>query len=613
MNILQFIKRYKTLTTVAATLVVGLLLYALHVKLVANIAFTLMGIYVVVPMAREMIESIKAKEYGLDLLALTAIIASLLMGEFLAAIVVVLMITGGEALEDYAQEKAKKELTDLLKRAPKIAHKKVGKVFKNVAIDSVKKGDILLVKPGEVIPVDATIIKGITSLDESALTGESLPVDKKVGNKLLSGSINQQASIEIKALSTSHNSQYEQIIHLVSEAASSRSPMVRLADRYSVQFTLVAFTLAAIAWIVSGHPLRALEVLVVATPCPLLIATPAAIVSGMSRAASQGIIVKNGGALETLADLKAIAFDKTGTLTKGIPEVSHVISHGKGVSQDDVLRYAAAVEAHSTHSLAKSVIHEAKLRKVSVPNALKASEIIGSGVKATVGGKSVLAGKLTFLEDGGIKVPTSGEMEKIVDQTAIFIALEGVFIGAITFSDVLRPETIETVRRLRHEFQLKTMMLTGDRKTVAARIAKNIGITNIQAECLPADKLNYLAVFRKKNKPIAFVGDGINDAPSLSAADVGIALGAKGSTAASESADVVIMLEDFSKVADSIHIGKRAVMIAKQSIFVGIGLSIGLMIVAGVSGIIKPVYGALLQELVDIIVILNALRAHQNK
>jgi heavy metal translocating P-type ATPase len=613
MHGVQFIKRYKTLTAVAVILALGLVLYAVHVKLVANIAFTLMGIYVVIPMAKEMIESIKEKEYGLDLLALTAIVASLLMGEFLAAIVVMLMITGGEALEDYAQEKAKKELTELLKRAPKIAHKKIGKVFKNVAIDTVKKNDILLVKPGEVIPVDAVIVKGITSLDESALTGESLPVDKKIGDRLLSGAINQQASIEVRALSTSHNSQYEQIIHLVSEAASSRSPMVRLADRYSVQFTLVAFTLAAIAWIVSGHPLRALEVLVVATPCPLLIATPAAIVSGMSRAASQGIIIKNGGALETLAELKGIAFDKTGTLTKGIPEVSHIVTYAKGIDQDDVLRYAAAVEAHSTHSLAKSVMHEAKLRKVAVPNATKASEIIGSGVKASVSGKNVLAGKLSFLKDAGIKVPSTTKLGALADQTAIFVALDGIYIGAVTFSDVLRAETIETVRRLRHEFNLKTMMLTGDRKSVAERIAKDVGITNVQAECLPADKLNYLAIFRKKHVPLAFVGDGINDAPSLSAADVGIALGAKGSTAASESADVVIMLEDFSKVADSIHIGKRAVMIAKQSIFVGIGLSIGLMIFAGVSGLIKPVYGALLQELVDIIVILNALRAHQNK
>jgi magnesium-transporting ATPase (P-type) len=258
-------------------------------------------------------------------------------------------------------------------------------------------------------------------------------------------------------------------------------------------------------------------------------------------------------------------------------------------------------------------MHEAKLRKVAVPNATKASEIIGSGVKASVSGKNVLAGKLSFLKDAGIRVPSTTKLGALADQTAIFVALDGVYIGAVTFSDVLRAETIETVRRLRHEFNLKTMMLTGDRKSVAERIAKDVGITNVQAECLPADKLNYLAIFRKKHVPLAFVGDGINDAPSLSAADVGIALGAKGSTAASESADVVIMLEDFSKVADSIHIGKRAVMIAKQSIFVGIGLSIGLMIFAGVSGLIKPVYGALLQELVDIIVILNALRAHQNK
>jgi len=609
----EFIKRYKTLSAVIVTLVVGLILYFLELKIIADVAFTAMGIYVVVPMAKEMLQSIKEKEYGLDLLALTAIIASLLMGEFLAAIVVVLMITGGEALEDFAQEKAKKELNELLKRAPKVAHKKVGSSFKTVAVDTIKKNDILLVKPGEVIPVDAVIVKGITSLDESALTGESLPIDKKVGDKLLSGAINQQASIEVKALNTSHDSQYEQIIKLVSEAASSRSPMVRLADRYSVQFTAVAFTLSAIAWIVSGHPLRALEVLVVATPCPLLIATPAAIVSGMSRAASQGIIVKNGGALESLAELKAIAFDKTGTLTKGVPEVNRVITFGKNITQEVVLGYAAAVESHSTHSLARAILHEAKARSIKVMAAVKASETIGSGVRAEVKSKKVLSGKLDFLKDAGVKVPTNKELGKALEETAIFVAVDGVYIGAVTFVDVLRPETIGTIKRLRQEFHLKTMMLTGDRKVVAERIAKEVGILKVEAECLPADKLNHLALFRKKYAPLAFVGDGINDAPSLSAADVGIALGAKGSTAASESADVVIMLEDFSKVADSIHIGKRAVKIAKQSIFVGIGLSIGLMIFCGVTGAVKPVYGALLQELVDIIVILNALRAHQNR
>lgn len=470
----------------------------------------------------------------------------------------------------------------------------------------------MLIKPGEVIPVDSVVTKGRSSVDESALTGESMPLDKKVADALMSGSINQQAVLEIRATKTSHDSQYEQIVTMVSEAASSRSPLVRLADKYSLQFTALALGIAGIAWIFSGDPIRALEVLVVATPCPLLIATPAAIVSGMSRAASRGIIIKNGAALETMARLDAIAFDKTGTLTRGAPDVQHIVT-AKSVDADTLLTLAAAAEAHSAHTLAHAVVAAAQAKKLDIPNVTNVKEQIGSGIQAKLGIDVLLVGKFAYLHEQGVKMPSGKALGHAEGETAIFIAKNGDYIGAITFSDSLRPETKATIKRLKKEHVKNMMMLSGDKKSVAERIAHEVGITHIEAECLPADKLSALQRFKKRHFPIAFVGDGINDAPSLAAADVGIALGARGSTAASETADVVIMLDDFSKVADAIHISHRTIKIAKQSIFIGIGLSIGLMILAGVTGLIKPVYGALLQEVVDVIVILNALRAHLDR
>ena len=605
--------RYRTFSAVIVVLILGLVAYAFDKSGIANWLFFLTSIYVLVPIVVDMGKSIAKKEYGLDILAVTAIVASLALGEYLAAIVIVFMLTGGEALEDYAQERAKKELNELLKRAPKIAHKKVGNVFKDVPIDSVQVGDILQIKPGEVIPVDSVVVVGLSTIDESALTGESLPVDKRVGDKLLSGTINQQAVLEIRASKTSHESQYEQIIVMVSEAASSRSPLVRLADKYSLRFTIVAFIIAGIAWLFSGDPVRALEVLVVATPCPLLIAAPAALVSGMSRAARHGIIIKNGRALETMAELNAIAFDKTGTLTRGAPEVKHILPYKNVVTNDELVAIAAGVESHSAHTLAHAIVATAKSQKLKPIVVTGVSEKIGSGLSAKYEGKALLVGKYAYLHEAGIALPSGKKLGKAEGETAIFIAVDNVYIGAITFSDSLRPETISTIERLKRDHVQNMVMLSGDKKSVAERIAHEVGITHVEAECLPADKLHALKRFQKKHSPLAFVGDGINDAPSLAAADVGIALGAKGSTAASESADVVIMLDDFNKVADAVHISHQTIIIAKQSIFVGIGLSIGLMILAGATGLIKPVYGAMLQEVVDIIVILNALRAHRDR
>jgi len=616
-NLRYVLQRYKEPVVVFGLLCLSGLLALIGQGSLANTLLFAMSIIGVLPIVWTMIKQIRAGEYGIDILAVVAILAAVALGENLAAGIILLMLTGGEALEDYAQERAKKELNELLKRAPKIAHRKIRGGEEDVPVDQILVGDVVIVKPGEVVPVDGIIKLGKTTLDESALTGESLPVERGVGGVLLSGSINQQAAIELTATATSGNSQYETIIHLVEQAASSRSPLVRLADQYSLPFTLLSFSIAGIAWIVSADPTRFLEVLVVATPCPLLIATPVALVSGMSRAARHGIIVKNGAALEQLSRLKAIVFDKTGTLTAGEPQVDDIMPQPQtDFTQKQILQMAASIEQASAHTLAGAVVAEAKKRKLKISKATEVEETLGKGITGLVNERYVSVGKLIYLQYLGVLFPKRFDdyhhSIETQGKTGIFVAIEGVYAGVITFADQIRPETEETLRQISALGIEDMAMVTGDHYEVAQRIADQLELSQVHADQLPQDKLKVVERLKRAHTPLAFVGDGVNDAPVLAASDVGIALGAKGSTAASESADVVIMLDDLRRVPMSIDISKRTLKIAHESIFVGIGLSVILMLIAS-TGRIAPLVGALLQEGVDIIVILNALRARSDR
>lgn len=557
------------------------------------------------PILWDIIQSLRHGEYGVDILAATAIITSVLLGEVWAGMVIVLMLTGGEALEDYAANRAKTELNALLERAPKKAHVIRGRKTLDVAVSGVKTGDKLLIKPGEVVPVDCVILEGASSMDESSLTGEPLPVDKKVGDDILSGSINIDVAITVRALHTAEDSQYEQIIKMVKAASSSQSPFVRLADRYSIPFTIIAFAIAFGAWAISGEVIRFLEVLVVATPCPLILGAPIALISGMSRAAKHGIIVKTGAALEKLAAAKTMAFDKTGTLTQGKPIVDKIVTFNNA-SREEVLRIAGSLEQNSSHILAKAIVDEAEKQQVRLTKIKGVKEIPGQGLQATYKGQPVLLGKQRFMVEQKVNLPSRLPISASA-QTSSFVVLGDKLVGIISFDDQVRDETRKTITRLKELGLKHLLMVTGDNKVTAKTIARKLGISEVKAECLPADKL--IAIENIKEKPVAFVGDGVNDAPVLTASDVGVALGARGSTAASESADVVIMLDDFSKVADSVEIAKRTLFIAKQSILIGIFISIGLMFIFA-TGKFKPVYGAAVQELVDVAVIINALRAH---
>jgi heavy metal translocating P-type ATPase len=604
-KIAKFFDEYKQFGLVLATIVASLLLDLSNRDTIAHIFLGVAAIASAVPLAWGMIQDLRDGKYGIDVLAITAIVSSVLLHEYWTAMIIVLMLTGGEALEDYAENRAKRELTTLLNNAPKKAH-----VLKNgkevdVAVGKVEVGDKIIIKTGEVVPVDAVVVEGTSSFDESSLTGESLPIEKKIGDTLLSGSINQDSTVVVRASATARDSQYEQIIKLVKSAASTEAPFVRLTDRYAVPFTIVSFAIAGTVWAISGEALRFLQVIVVATPCPLLLAAPIALISGMSRAAKHGIIIKNGSSLEKLATVKTVGFDKTGTLTHGIPVVNEVTAF-KPFTKNEVLEYASALERGSSHVLAKAIVTAADKKKLPILKATKIEERAGHGLVASIKNKRIVVGKLEFLKSEKIQLP-AGFSAKNITTTATLIAVDGALAGIITFSDEVRKETSSMLKKLTSLGILHTLMVTGDNKTAAATVAKKLHISEVVAEALPADKV--LAIENAPHKPIAFVGDGVNDAPVLTAADVGIALGARGSTAASESADVVIMLDDVSKVAQSIDIAKRTFTIAKQTILIGIGLSIILQLIFA-TGKYKPVYGAFLQEVVDVVVIINALRAH---
>ncbi|HSX52929.1 MAG TPA: heavy metal translocating P-type ATPase [Patescibacteria group bacterium] len=577
-------------------------LYGFHTAAHIVLAVSMVGN--VIPLIWDMIQDLRGGTYGVDILAASAIIGSLLLHEYWAGIVIVLMLTGGEALEDYAQRRAKKELTALLEYAPTKAHLLRGRKTVDVHVRELRTGDKIIIRPGEVVPVDAVVLEGSASFDEASLTGESLPVVKTVGEQILSGSINLDGVITVRSLHSAADSQFQQIIKLVRSAQSSKAPFVRLADRYSIPFTLIAFGIGIAAWAMSGESIRFLEVLVVATPCPLILAAPIAFISGMSQSAKRGIIVKTGGALEQLATAQTMAFDKTGTLTQGKPTVETVKVYND-FTVEQVLGLSAALEKNSNHVLANAIVEKASSMHSKIPKAKKVSELSGNGLSAHVQGKQVLVGRFGMLASNNISLPKNFNPDS-VQQTAAFVAIDGVLAGVITFIDNLRPDTKHTLSQLRHLGIRNFLLVTGDNKATAQAIAKQLSIKDVRSEALPVDKLK--AVESLDQRPVAFVGDGVNDAPVLAAADVGIALGARGSTAASESADVVILQDNIAQVATSVSVAKRTFYIAKQSIWIGIVISVGLMFIFA-TGRFKPVYGAIIQEVVDVIVIFNALRA----
>jgi len=561
-----------------------------------------------------MIREFRQGNFGLDILALTAIIATALVGEYWATLVIVLMITGGEALEDYANGRAKRDLTALISNAPRVAHRlDADGNAQDIPVDDVQIGDELIIRAHEVVPVDGTLTSESGSFDESSLTGESLPRELVQGDKVLSGSVCGGSSVTITASEVASSSQYQQIVSLVQAASESRSPMVRMADKYAIPFTIISFAIAGFAWWRSGSPVRFAEVLVVATPCPLLIAAPVAFMAGMSRAARRGIIFRSSSSLEQIRNAKSFAFDKTGTLTVGAPKLVAVrpaeaprliaVRPVEGQSEDDLLLLAASAEQGSTHILAEAIVAGAKERGVELATPSELHEETGGGATAVVNGHTVVVGKRAYLiSQTGVEPPA---VELDPGQLSVLVAVDGQFAGNLVLSDTIRSDAAETVAQLRANGVEHIAMFTGDEPATANFVAQQVGINEVHASCLPADKLNGV---RELPGPVVMVGDGVNDAPVLAAADVGIAMAARGSTAASESADVVILKDEVSNVAAAQKIGRQTVNVAMQSIWIGIGISVALMLFAA-TGRLPALAGAWLQEGVDAVTIVWALRA----
>lgn len=606
MAVLKAMKRQPVIPIALVTLVAVLVLGATGQGTAARwIATTVVGLFVVWTLAQMIREMLRGR-FGLDVLAIVAMVATIAVGEYVAALIIVLMLAGGEGLEDFAARRAKRELTALLERSPQSAHRVAvdgeGEVVRDVPVDEVAVGDLLLIRPSEIVPVDCELLTEEVSFDESSLTGESLPVTRSAGETVLSGAVNGSHIVRARAVRRSADSQYQQIVMLVRQAQESRAPVVRLADRFAIPFTAASLLLAALAWGLSGEAVRFAEVLVLATPCPLLIAAPVAFLGGLSRSAKAGIVLKGGAVVETLSRVRSAAFDKTGTLTRGRP-VLVAVRCADGFSADDVLGSAASAEQYSSHALAAGIRAAAQARGLRLATAEDANEVATNGVVARIGGRTVVVGKPAYIAS---LVPEFSRTDLASGEAAAYVAIDGRYAGALVLADAPRPESRGVVTWLTAHGVDQVVMLTGDAHATAASIAETIGITDVHAELLPDDKVRLARDLRPR--PLVMIGDGVNDAPVLAASDVGIAMGAKGATAAGEAADAVILVDSLTKVVHAVEIGRHTVRVALTAIWIGIALSIALMVVA-MTGVIPAVVGALVQELVDLATILYALRA----
>jgi heavy metal translocating P-type ATPase len=544
--------------------------------------------------------------FATDIVATLAIVTAAILRQPIAGLVIVLMQTGGELLERYAARRASRAIQELEDASPHAAHRVRGDGVEDVDANEVALGDILVVRPGELIPTDGVVVSGSSWVDASRLTGESVPADVAPGSKVMSASVNGDRPLRVRATAPASESQYARIVELVRSAQASKAPLQRLADRYAVWFTPVTLVVCALTYLLSDDWTRVLAVLVVATPCPLILATPVAIVGGISHAARHGIIVRHGGALEALGRVTVALFDKTGTLTIGRPEVSRVIA-APPWDGDTVMRVAAAVEQGSGHLLARSIVAESERRVGAAPRAHAVTEFPGRGVAGRVNGRTVVVGaRALMLEEYRIDPARLRALEN-GETLRAFVLIDGVLAGAIEFADKLRDGVAPIFDRMRRAGVRRMLLLSGDHPAYVTSVAAAVGITEAKGNLLPADKVAIVEQVQKTGDRVLMVGDGVNDAPALSRADVGIALAGRGRGIATESADVILLHDDLAGAAEAIEIGRKTMRVARQSIRVGLGLSVTAMIFAAL-GFVPPVMGALLQEGIDVAVILNALR-----
>ncbi|PTL82480.1 heavy metal translocating P-type ATPase [Vitiosangium sp. GDMCC 1.1324] len=593
----------------AGGLLVGGMAWLLGYSRVADIAWGVGTVPVLLAVAVSIISALRRGRSGVDIVALLSMAGALALGQYLAGIIIALMFSTGGALEDHARARARRELSALLGRAPRVATRYENGGLAQVPVESLRPGERLLIKGGEVVPVDGLVVSAEAVLDESALTGESLPVSHQTGERVRSGPINAGPPFELRVLSTAAESTYAGVVRLVQSAQASKAPFVRLADRYALLFVPFTLVLAALAWWLSGEPVRALSVLVVATPCPLILAAPVAIVSGISRAARRGVLIKDGAALETLARAHVLLFDKTGTLTAGQARLTAIETTGDS-EPAELLRLSASLEQGSQHVMASAIVSAARERGLALSLPTGSTEVPGAGMSGVVDGHRLKLGSRTWVEGPG--PPTSWARAVLRRMgyegcSGVFVSIDGRLAGALLLADEIRPETPRALRLLRKAGVGRLVMVSGDRADVAETIAAALGVDGVLAERSPQEKVQ--AVLAERTAGVTLmVGDGINDAPALAAADVGVAMGARGSGASSEAADVVVLVDRLDRLVEALLVARRARAIALQSVLVGMGLSLVAMGWAA-AGVLGPVAGALLQEGIDVAAILNALRA----
>ncbi len=599
--------RSKTILLVFAVcgLVLGLGFHFSGYSYGARLIWAIATLPVLATLLVEILRSLWRGEFGLDIVAAMSMSAALAFGEMLAASIVALMYTGGAFLESFAEGRARREMHALLSRAPRTTMRYIDDRLEEVAVDTVRPGDRLLIRQGDVIPVDGRIASNRAFVNTSALTGEALPISLAQGADVLSGSVNAGDAFDIVARHEAKDSTYAGIVRLVEEAQASKAPMSRLADQWSVGFLIVTVVIAFAAWWFTGDPIRSVAVLVVATPCPLILAVPFALVAGLSRSAHFGVLVKGAGPLENMARIVTLVLDKTGTLTDGRPQITSIHLQ-PGFSEDEILRLAASLDQVSKHPMAQALVLAAQERGIDLVLPTDVSELAGDGVAGRVDGRSVIVGGHSFVARQAdaklIEMPGTEAGAALVA-----VAIDGTIAGYIVMADPLRGDVASTLKGLRKDGVRRIVLATGDRAAVARRITKGLGLDAIYCELSPDQKV-LTVLSERKYGPVMMVGDGVNDAPALAAADVGVAMGARGAAASAEAADIVLLVDRIGRLRTGIEIAKRSRRIAVESVVAGIGLSVIAMIAAAF-GYLSPVQGALLQEVIDVAVILNALRA----
>ncbi|MDO6963369.1 heavy metal translocating P-type ATPase [Rhizobium alvei] len=587
-------------------LLAGLLFWWAGQTNYAAIAWAGATIPVLIALAVQIVSSLMKGDVGLDVLAALSMSAALGFGEFMAGSVVALMYAGGQLLESFAQGRARREMSALLGRVPHSARRYRGDQLEDVDIAIVEPGDRLLIRQGEVLPVDGHVASDVALLDLSAITGESLPKRLGYGEAALSGSAAAGGAFDLITTHSAADSTYAGIVRLVEAAQASKAPMVRMADRYAVGFLLFTLVLAGLTWYFTEDPVRLLAVLVVATPCPLILAVPVALISGLSRAAGRGVLIKNGGVLEQLVGIRTVILDKTGTVTGGKAEVTDLIAFAP-FSETEILQLAASLDQASSHVVATSLINAARERDLPLTPPLAVEEVAGSGLAGQVNGRDVAVGGEGFVAE---RTASNGELDrKRIPATAMTVAvgIDGRFAGVIVLEDRIRNEAPQALTALRAAGVDRILLASGDRRVIADTVGKKLGVDAVLADLVPEDKVAAVRQESSRQK-VMMVGDGVNDAPALAAADVGVSMGVSGAASSSEAADMVLLVDNLSAIPETLRLARDVRRIATQSVVAGLGLSI-LAMAAAALGYLPPVQGALIQEAIDMAVILNALRA----